>query len=123
MVGVTQTFQGWSGDIHSSSPKLNVTMDSPKTITAEFHTDYQPLAVPVIFGLGIVSAVLSFVWIRRKSDGLEEGVIEPTSDELLPESSPTCPTCGQETEQDWAHCIKCGTKLDSRDRSTNEAQS
>ena len=122
MFGVTQTFQGWSGDIHSSLPKLNVTMDSPKAITAEFNTDYRPLAVPAIFGLGIASAVISFVWIRRKSDGLEEGVTEATSDELVPEPAPTCPTCGQETEQDWAHCIKCGTKLNSTDRSTDEVR-
>lgn len=117
MLGVTQTFQAWSGDIHSSLPKLNVTMDSPKTITAEFHTDYRPLAVPAIFGVGIASAVISFVWIRRRSDDLEEGAIEATPDELAPESNPTCPTCGQETEQEWAHCIKCGTKLNSTDRS------
>jgi hypothetical protein len=119
MLGVTQTFQGWSGDIHSSLPKLNVTMDSPKTITAEFNTDYRPLAVPAIFGLGIASAVISFVWIRRRSDGLEQGVTEATPDELVHESNPTCPTCGQETEQEWAHCIKCGTKLNSADRSTS----
>lgn len=119
MLGVTRTFQGWSGDIHSSSPNVNVTMDSPRTITADFNTDYRPLALPAIIGLGIVSAIISFVWIRRGSDGLGPGASETKPDELLPGSNTTCPTCGQETEEEWTHCIKCGTRLDRMDQSTN----
>jgi hypothetical protein len=118
-LGVTQTFQGWSGDIHSSLPKLNVTMDSPKTITANFNTDYRPLVVPAIVALGITSAIISFVWIRRGSNGLGPEAGETKPDELVPEPNTTCPTCGQETEQEWAHCIKCGTKLDRMDESTS----
>jgi hypothetical protein len=119
MLGVTQTFQGWSGDIHSSLPTLNVTMDSPKTVTAEFNTDYRPLALPSILVLGIASAVISFVYIRRRSDNLGEGFVEAAPDELVPESNLMCPSCGQETEQGWAHCIKCGTKLNTTDGSTD----
>lgn len=105
LFGVTQTFTGWGGDVHSSMPRLNVTMDSPKTITANFAVDYLPLAVPVIFGVGIALIVISIVIMRRRSSNL------PTVDVLNQPTDSVCPNCGQTTEEGWAHCIKCGTKI------------
>jgi hypothetical protein len=130
MLGMTQTFQGWGGDIHSPSSKVNVTMDSPKTISADFSTDYPPLAVVVIFVLGLAMAFVSFVLIRRRQSNIEQTSVQPPAEapipeplpEPLPDSNPTCPTCGQETEPDWVHCIKCGTKLSISDPSTYRAQ-
>ena len=105
LFGVTQTFTGWSGDVHSSMPQLNVTMDSPKTITANFAVDYLPLAVPVTFGVGIALMVISLVIMRRRSSNLSTvGVPNQAADSV-------CPKCGQTTEEGWAHCIKCGTRL------------
>ncbi len=114
LFGVTQTFSGWGGDVHSSMPGLNVTMDSPKTITAIYSVDYLPLAVPVIFGVGIALTVISVVLIRRRSSAATPPAEEPVQaavDEAAEKQNPTCPNCGQETEPEWAHCIKCGTKL------------
>ena len=108
--GVTQRFTGWSGDIQSPTPQLNITMDSPKTVTAEFSVDYRPLAVPIIFAVGIVVAILSLVLIRRKSSTNLPPTEEPVQ-QAVQESNPVCPNCGQEIEEEWAHCIKCGTKL------------
>ena len=105
LFGVTQTFTGWGGDVHSLMPRLNVTMDSPKTITANFAVDYLPLAVPVIFGVGIALIVISIVIMRRRSSNL------PTVDVLNQPTDSVCPNCGQTTEEGWAHCIKCGTKI------------
>jgi hypothetical protein len=107
LFGVTQTFSGWSGDVHSSMPKLNITMDSPKTITANFAVDYLPLAIPVIFGVGIALTVVSLVIIRRRSSNVS------TVDVPNQPTDSVCPNCGQTTEEGWAHCIKCGTKLTS----------
>jgi hypothetical protein len=105
LFGVTQTFTGWGGDVHSSMPQLNVTMDSPKTITANFMVDYLPLAVPVIFGAGIALMVISLAIMRRRSSNLSTVNVpnQPTDS--------VCPNCGQTTEEGWAHCIKCGTKI------------
>ena len=105
LFGVKQTFTGWSGDVHSSMPQLNITMDSPKTITANFAIDYLPLAIPVIFGVGIALIEISLVIMRRRSTNLTIVDVpnQPTDS--------VCPNCGQTTEEDWAHCIKCGTKL------------
>ena len=116
LFGVTQTFSGWAGDVHSSMPRLNVTMDSPKVITANYAVDYLPLAVPVVFGVGIALIVIGIVLvIRRRSirspPPAEEPVQEAVEQTVEKQNPPTCPKCGQETEPDWAHCIKCGTKL------------
>lgn len=110
LFGVTQRFTGWSGDVQSAMPQLNVTMDSPKTETAEFSVDYRPLAVPAIFGVGTVVAILSLVLIRRKTNTILSPTEEPVQ-QTVQEPNPACPNCGQETEEEWAHCIKCGTKL------------
>jgi hypothetical protein len=118
--GVTKTFHGWSGDIQSSLPQLSVTMDSPKTIVTEYTTDYGPLAVPAILGLGIVAAAISFVLIRPRSGGAEQTTVQAAGEVSIPDSNSTCPTCGQTTEQGWTHCIKCGAKLEHADQSTNE---
>ena len=110
LFGVTQRFIGWTGDIQSAIPQLNLTMDSPKTVTAEFSVDYQPLAVPVIFGVGTIVAILSLVLMRRKSNATLPPTEEPVP-QAVEEPNPACPNCGQETEEEWVHCIKCGTKL------------
>jgi len=120
--GVTRTFQDWTGDIHSSSPQVNVTMDSPKTITAEMTTDYRPLVVPAIFGAGIAAALISFVLLQLRSRSTEEDATEPPVEQAVPESNPTCPKCGQVTEPEWVHCIKCGTKLKDANSSTSQVE-
>jgi len=97
-------------------------MNAPKTITADFTVDYRPLAVPTILGLGIATAIVSFILIRRKTSYDQEGTVEPPTEETTPEQNPTCPTCGQLTEADWAHCIKCGTKLKNSTQSTTSMQ-
>jgi hypothetical protein len=111
LFGVTQTFSGWGGDVHSSMPRLNVTMDSPKTITANYSVDYLPLAVPVVFAVGVALTVIGIALIRRKSSAALPPVEEPVQEAVEKQNPPTCPNCGQETEPEWAHCIKCGTKL------------
>jgi len=115
--GVTETFQGWRGDIDSSLPQVNVTMNSPKTITADISTNYTPLVIPVIFGVGIATAIISFVLVAR-SRGSEEGALEAPVEQSAPQPNPTCPTCGEVTESEWAHCIKCGTKLKDSNSTT-----
>jgi len=116
LFGVTQSFRDWSGDIESTSQQLNITMDSPKTVTANYDTNYQNLAVPVIFGLGLVTAAVSLIFLRRRAGTGEESLVEPTAAAPVPTPSPACPTCGETIEKDWMHCIKCGTKLSNADR-------
>jgi hypothetical protein len=121
--GVTETFQSWSGDIHSSSRRVIITMNSPKTITAVMTTDYRPLALPLIFGFGIATAIISLALVWRRSGTVEQKLPEIPLEEPAPEPepNPTCSRCGRVTEPEWVHCIGCGTKL--KDASPSQAGS
>jgi len=121
--GVSETFQGWSGGVQSTSPQVNVTMDSPKTVTAEMSTDYSPLVIPAILGAGLATVIISFVLVRSRASGVELNTIEPPVEEKSPQAELTCPGCGKVTEPDWAHCIKCGSKLKDASPSTSPAAS
>jgi hypothetical protein len=110
LFGVTQSFTGWTGDIQSPMRRLNIKMDSPKTVTAEISVDYRPLAVPIIVGVGTVVAIISLVLIQRKSTNTLPPAEEAVQ-EVVHEPSSACPNCGLEIEGEWTHCIKCGTKL------------
>jgi hypothetical protein len=118
LLGMKENFVGWSGDIESSLTQLNITMDSPKNVDAQFSIDYRPLAVPLILALGVAVAVLSLVFLRRRLTAAPRPPDAPVPEEaLVLQDAPvgaqntTCPNCRQLTEEDWVHCIKCGTKL------------
>ncbi len=51
VLGVRYYFVGWTGDVNSSLSQLTVTMNGPKTVEANFSSDYGPLIV-----LGTLSA-------------------------------------------------------------------
>jgi len=121
--GVTETFQGWRGDIDSSSPQVNITMDSPKTITADVATNYQPLVIPAILAAGIAATIISFVLVQASSRKSEEDVVETLAKQTAPETDPTCPECGEVTEPEWAHCIRCGAALEGADLPKSQVQS
>jgi hypothetical protein len=118
--GVTEAFQGWSGDVQSTSPQVNVTMNSPKTVTAEMSIDYRPVVVPAILAAGFATAILSFVLVRSRTTSIESNTVETPVEEKTPSPGPSCPGCGQVTEPDWTHCIKCGTKLKDVHSSTGQ---
>lgn len=120
LFGVTRSFESWSGDIQSTSPQVNVTMNSPKTITADFVTDYRPLALPGIFAAGLVTTIVTLFLLQRRSKLIEQNIPEQ-AEEQAEAPIPACPTCGQAPEPEWMHCIKCGTKLRDRDSKTNKA--
>jgi len=58
---VRQVFKGWSGDIHSESETVSVVIDRPKTVIAEWTTDYTQLymlgglASVVVISAGAIS--------------------------------------------------------------------
>jgi hypothetical protein len=109
--GVTETFHGWSGDIQSSSRYVNVTMDSPKTITAQMTPDYGPLALPTILAAGIAIAVITFAFVQGRPRETHENLKASAVEEPAPQSNEICPSCGKATQPEWTHCIKCGAKL------------
>jgi hypothetical protein len=66
-----QIFDGWGGDISSTVSSATVIMDSPKTITARWHTDNSSLnmlivVIVVVAAVLVVGVVLVIILLRRK---------------------------------------------------------
>ena len=61
-------FTGWSGDITDTSANATVNMTSPKTITANWETDYLQLYILIIIILVVVGGGVAavIIYLRRK---------------------------------------------------------
>jgi hypothetical protein len=106
LFGGKYVFSGWSGDVNSSSSEISFAMNSPKTIYANFSIDYGFLIFPIIVALGIIGEIILLALKRRKRI---KSTLEPLT------LSATCPSCGEDVEKDWVHCIHCGDNLRSMD--------
>ena len=100
LLGLQYNFVGWTGDINSTLADVKVTMNSPKTLNANFSADYAPLILPVVIACGVTGAV-ALLMIRRPGQSNEN-----KSTEAL-----RCGKCGEVVENDWTHCIRCGANL------------
>ena len=115
-------FKGWSGDVNSDLDSVNVTMNKPKTISANFAVDYTQAVVPAIIAVGIVvGIVLGVLSMRRRvpavqdesQQDLDEAEEEKTEEVVRAESVPSrfCDGCGEPVEEEWSHCVHCGRAL------------
>lgn len=103
LLGLQYKFVGWTGDVNSSLSRVNVTMNAPKTLNANFSADYTRLIMPGVTALG-VTAIVTFIFTRR----LKMEYKSRSADE----SSLLCHKCGEVVEDDWTHCMRCGSKLE-----------
>lgn len=116
-LGLSYTFKGWTGDVQSTTTQVNVTMNGPKTVTANYALDIAPLTIPVIILVGVLSSIL-FLLVRKRSTkkaaettpepGAEKKIVDETSQ---PPPGRQCGNCGKEVESEWTHCIFCGKSL------------
>lgn len=60
LFGSRYNFLGWSGAVSSSFPQVNVTMNAPKNVNANFSIDYPSLAVPIILAVGLACGCCFF---------------------------------------------------------------
>jgi len=100
LLGLQYNFVGWSGDVNSSAPQLNITMNTPKTINADFAPNYSILIIPAISGFVGISAISLLIQRRHR---------------MRPKSSihvRRCGKCGENAEEDWTHCMHCGSRLE-----------
>jgi hypothetical protein len=65
---IRQIFDGWSGAITSTDANTSVTMNEPKIITSNWHTDYLYLYVIIIVVVVVIvaGAVVTIMLVRRK---------------------------------------------------------
>ncbi len=97
-------FTGWSGDVNSQSLEIRFTMNSPKTVNANYSLDYRPLTLPTIFLAGILGTIILALLRRKMGSGAHH---EPEAEHAVLR----CKNCESEVEEDWKHCIQCGAKL------------
>jgi len=120
LLGLKYIFQGWTGDLDSKMNQVNVTMDSGKTIEANFSVDYAPLLLPAIIIVGVVGTAI-LLMLRRRGTSVAPST-EPNEAETAETAGPVqreaekiesllCENCGKSVEKDWKHCIHCGADL------------
>ena len=124
MLGFRYTFKGWSGSVQSHATQLNVTIDQPMIVSADYGVDYSRLVIPSILAIGIGGAIVSVLLHARRpikpspveeeltdeqaETSMEEGVITAASS-----GSRLCDKCDQPVQEDWTHCPRCGNILGS----------
>jgi uncharacterized repeat protein (TIGR02543 family) len=101
---VRQVFNGWSGDLTGDTASASVTMDQPKTVTANWKNDFLQLYILIII-IAVILGGIGF-WllkIRKRKAPVVSSEAAP-----LPPSPKRCANCGAEIEPGDAFCIKCG---------------
>src|SRR5208282_1123682 len=108
-LGLKYTFLSWSvAGVNSQSTQVNVTVNGPMIISANFATDYSGLTILIIPVVGILGTVALFVLRKRRGKDIP-AVTEPAKNE----TAKVCPKCNEPVETGWNNCIYCGAKLGS----------
>jgi len=110
LLGMSYNFKGWRGAASSDSMQLNITMNGPKVVTADFTVDYTPLVIPAILVAGLLGTLALFI-ARRRTRAPSGSVEEETIGDAA--RSKVCESCGKPVEDDWTHCTYCGNTLNS----------
>ncbi len=101
---VRKVFNGWSGDYSGDTAGALVIMNQPKTVTANWKTDFLQLYILIIIIVLILGGLgFWFIKIRKR----KAPVVLSEAAPLLP-SPKRCANCGAEIEPGDAFCIKCG---------------
>ncbi|MBS7606008.1 MAG: VWA domain-containing protein [Candidatus Bathyarchaeia archaeon] len=70
---VQHVFTEWSGDVTATTPKITITMDGPKTLIANWRTDYTQLYIVLLLGMMMVFVtIITLYRMRRKTLYREE---------------------------------------------------
>ncbi|MBN1160559.1 MAG: FHA domain-containing protein [Dehalococcoidales bacterium] len=85
---VRQVFDGWSGDLDDKNADSSVVMNSPKVVTANWHTDSMYLYI-VIGGIVVLAGVAVTVFLLRRRASAARGV--PVSPYVPPAPAPAPP--------------------------------
>ena len=88
-----------------TTASASVIMDAPKTVVANWRTDYTQLYMIIGGGVVVVGALIVVLMTRRRKKAVapapEEGITQPPA-------TIYCTNCGTEIEPGDAFCAKCG---------------
>jgi hypothetical protein len=96
--GMRYNFVDWTGDIKSTQPQLNITMNSPKILNVNYSVDYGPL---ILFSIIAATLTCVVLFIRERKYGFRS-----TNQLAL-----RCDSCGERSDGNWAYCNHCGTEI------------
>jgi hypothetical protein len=102
---IRQVFIGWSGDCSGTTASASVIMDVPRTVVANWKTNYMQLYLIIGGGVIVVGALIVVLMMRRRKKA-----VAPARVERIPQPPTTkyCENCGAEIKPGDAFCTKCG---------------
>ena len=90
--GVSIVFNGWQGDVQSSSQSTTVVMDGPKNVIATWRTDstvlYLTVAVAIIAALVIVGAIVALL-VKGRGSNIQPPATPPSTSTTMATPSST----------------------------------
>ena len=106
---IRQVFIGWSGDCSATTASASVIMDVPRTVVANWRTDYMQLYLIIGGGVIVVGALVVVLMMRRRRKA-----VAPARVERVPQPPITkyCKNCGAEIKPGDAFCTKCGEAVE-----------
>lgn len=119
-LGAKRVFQRWSGDLTSDSPTATVSMDGPKTVSAEWGEDNsQPyMILGGIVAAIVVVVVVVFMVMRRK--GPSQPKVPSRVEYAQPAATPPRPATPAPTQvrrpapgEGVKYCVHCGATIPS----------
>jgi uncharacterized repeat protein (TIGR02543 family) len=66
---IRHIFDGWSGDLTSTSANASITMNAPKVITANWHADYMQLYIAIAIVVVVIIVIVLVVVLARRKGG------------------------------------------------------
>jgi len=121
---IQQVLVSWTGDASTTSPKEKIIMDRPKTVTAQWRTDYTQLYVAIVVAVGVVIGLVVVIVRRRRREAVTAIIpAVPSPPTSPPPSAPApvpavtqaavkayCMICGEELSSTSGYCTRCGAK-------------
>lgn len=102
---IRQVFIGWSGDYSGNTASASVIMDVPRTVVANWKTDYMQLYMIIGGGVIVVGALIVVLMMRRRKKAVAPARVERITQ---PPATKYCENCGAEIKPGDAFCTKCG---------------
>ena len=120
--GVSIVFNGWQGDIQSSSQSTTVLMDGPKNVIATWRTD--PTVLYLTIAAIVIAAVLilagAFIFASRGRGNTQAPPTQTQAVQTPPAQPPATASTPQPNEPTSAHRTEHHRRKPSTDKTTTE---
>jgi len=107
---IRQVFTDWSGDYSDTAASASITMDGPKTVTANWKNDYSQLYMIIGGGVVLLGGIAAgTIMLLRRRGRVAPAPVERVS---RPPTTKYCRNCGAEIKPGDVFCTKCGESVE-----------